>query len=266
MYLPAMTWHEFQEAAKDDLVALQPLGSTEQHGSIGPLGTDFIIPHEMARRVEAQFPDKVVLLPTIPYGVCPSFESFAGSIDIGDEALATILTSVVRDLSRHGVKRFIFLNGHGGNTLPMERACAKAWDLGGLGAMLDWWKVARELKPEWGGGHGGGQEAAVSMAVRPDWVNKKKNFVPEKIVHLSDALKSTYGETTTFKGATVRIVRKADAYTATGTFGGGDDSCAKADPQWGKEIFEGVTAYCIDFVDEFLRVSLEKAHQSCIMK
>ena len=38
--------------AKDDLVAIIPIGSTEQHGPVGPLGTDFLIPDYFAKQIE----------------------------------------------------------------------------------------------------------------------------------------------------------------------------------------------------------------------
>lgn len=204
MYLASMTWHEFHEATSDDLLALVPLGSTEQHGSIGPLGTDFAIPEEMARRLEAQYPDRLVVLPTMPYGVCPYHTEFSGTIDIGTAALQSVMTSVAEHLMNAGVRRFAFLNGHGGNDPALEAACLRIYERGGLGAILDWWTIARELDPRWGGGHGGGQEAAVMMALRPDWVRKEKNFVPEedpvadagteKRVRQRDRLQRRHGE------------------------------------------------------------------------
>ena len=256
MYLAAMTWHEFKEVALPDLLALIPLGSTEQHGSIGPLGTDFTIPEEMACRIEKEMPGKVLVLPTMPYGVCPYHTEFAGSIDIGTAALQSVMTSIAMNLMNHGVRRFAFINGHGGNDPALEAACLAIYERGGLGAILDWWVIARELKAEWGGGHGGGQEASVMMALRPDWVRKEKNFVPEEIWSLTPELKSTYGNSITFHGATVKIIRQTSAFSKTGTFGGNNDSCGRADAALGGEIFEGTVRYLTDFASEFLRTPL----------
>ncbi len=97
------------------------------------------------------------------------------------------------------------------------------------------------------------------MALRPDWVRKKKNFVPEEIRSLTPELKSTYGNAITFRGATVKIIRSTAAFTKTGTFGGGDDGCAKANPEWGRQIFEGTVRYLSDFVEEFLKAPLPAA-------
>lgn len=256
MYLAKVASHEFAQAVSEDLLALVPLGSTEQHGSIGPLGTDFAVPEEMARRLEAHFGDRIVVLPTMPYGVSPIHANFAGTIDIGSDTLQKVMTRIAESLMNCGVRRFAFLNGHGGNDHALEAACLRIFDRGGLGAILDWWAIARQLDPKWGGGHGGGQEAAVMMAVHPDWVHKEKNFIPEEIYSLTPELKSTYGSTTAFKGASVKIIRRVEAFSKTGTFGGGDDSCAKADPGWGREIFEGTVKYLTDFIEEYLKAPL----------
>lgn len=256
MYLAKMASHEFAQTVSDDLLALVPLGSTEQHGSIGPLGTDFAIPEEMARRLEERFGDRIVVLPVMPYGVSPIHSHFAGTIDIGSETLQTVMTRIAESLMNCGVRRFAFLNGHGGNDHALEAACLRIFDCGGLGAILDWWTIARQLSPEWGGGHGGGQEAAVMMAVHPDWVHKEKNFIPEEICSLTPELKSTYGNATSFRGATVKIIRRVEDFSKTGTFGGGNDSCAKAEPEWGRQIFEGTLKYLADFIEEFLKAPL----------
>lgn len=257
MYLASMTWHEvFDLRNKKEIIAIVPLGSTEQHGSIGPLGTDFTIPHEMARKVEEKFSEKLLVCPTMPYGVCPYHTGFAGTIDIGTSALESVMTSIVDHLMNAGIERFIFLNGHGGNDPALTGACYHAFRRGGLGAIFNWWSIARQLNPSWGGGHGGAQEASVMMALHPDWVDKEKNFVPEKIHSLTPRLKSTYGNTTAFEGADVIIIRATDAFSDTGTFGGENDSCANADAEWGREIFEGTSSYLADFISEFLKAPL----------
>jgi len=256
MFLASLTWSEFKNIASDSLVAVIPLGSTEQHGSIGPLGTDFTIPEELCKTSEAADPSHFVVLPTMPYGVCPYHTGFAGSIDIGSATLQAVMTSIVKNLLKHGIRRFVFVNGHGGNDPALEAACLYAFEQGGLGAIIDWWTIVRELQPSWGGGHGGGQEASVMMAIRPDWVHKEKNFVPEETYHLTNALQSTYGNAITFKGATVKIIQQTTAFSKTGTFGGNGDSCQTANAEHGKEIFAGMSRYLTDFLEEFRKTPL----------
>jgi creatinine amidohydrolase len=48
-------------------ISLLPVGSIEQHGPHLPMGTDAIIAEEIAKRVESEFKDDVLLFPTIYY-------------------------------------------------------------------------------------------------------------------------------------------------------------------------------------------------------
>lgn len=256
MYLASLTWHEFHDVESESLIAVIPLGSTEQHGSVGPLGTDFTIPEELCKKSEAIDPANLLVLPTMPYGVCPYHTRFSGTIDIGTTTLQSVMTSIVKSLMNHGIRRFVFVNGHGGNNPALEAACLYAYERGGLGAIIDWWTIVRELNPSWGGGHGGGQEASVMMAIRPEWVHKDKNFVQEETYNLTDALQSTYGNATSFKGATVKIIQQTTAFSKTGTFGGNGDSCGKASAEHGKEIFAGMSQYLTDFLKEFRKAPL----------
>lgn len=118
MFLAKMTTEQAAQAFRLDPVILLPVGSCEQHGPQCALGTDFLIPDHLARQVEAL--PNLIVAPTVPYGVCPYHMSFAGSIDIGYEGLHHLLHSITFSLMQHGARRFLILNGHGGNN-PCHR-------------------------------------------------------------------------------------------------------------------------------------------------
>ena len=63
MLLASLNWSEAKELKERELVAILPMGSLEEHGPIGPLGTDAIIPEEIAARLEARMSDRVLILP-----------------------------------------------------------------------------------------------------------------------------------------------------------------------------------------------------------
>lgn len=256
MYLPSVTWSEASRYLSQDPIVLQPLGSTEQHGSIGPLGTDFMIAERLARDLEASTDIPVILLPVLPYGSCSAHRAFAGTVDIGTQTLTAILRSVVESMTAAGARRFVFLNGHGGNDPAIDNACFKAWEEGGIGAKVNWWTVARDLNPAWGGGHGGAQEASVMAALHPDLVDPDK-APDERIFHLSKELFADYGNTVTFKGAKIGIFRPTEEFTATGTFGGVNDESRKTDAGRGKEIYRGVLNWLKAFIIEFSHVELQ---------
>ncbi|MDD3425771.1 MAG: creatininase family protein [Aminobacterium sp.] len=254
MYLASLSWKKLEEKITKETVALVPLGSVEQHGPLGPLGTDYIIPEEFAKKIEAAYPEEILLLPTMPYGVCPYHGSFSGTIDMGLETLAEVMTRIAMGLMNAGIKKIIFLNGHGGNGPSLDKAALAVYKRGGLAATVDWWVLAGQLNPSWAGGHGAGQETSVMMALKPDWVNMK-DFFPAQIHHLSETLRNTHISTVAFEKGSVRIIRDVKDVTSNGAYGG-TDAPEDANMEWGSEIFNGVTEYLLRFVAEYLKVSL----------
>ena len=105
MYLAKMTTAQAKEAFEKDPIIVIPVGSTEQHGTQGALGTDFMVPSYLADHVEDV--DNVIVAPTVPYGVCPYHLSFEGSINIGYEGLYMVLHGIMDSLMQHGAKRFV---------------------------------------------------------------------------------------------------------------------------------------------------------------
>ncbi|GHV38579.1 creatininase [Synergistales bacterium] len=256
MYLASFSWKKAAEIGKKNgsIVAVLPIGSTEEHGPLGPLGTDHIIPHEMAARIEAKIGAKALILPTMPYGATPALASFPGSVDIGYEALCSVLKACVDAVMRCGVRRFLFLNGHGGNTPAIDTAALYLYRRGGQAAEIDWWVLSGQLRKEWMCGHGGGVETAVAMAVRPDWVHIEDLFDSE-IVHLSPLLKNVHIHNVEFEGASVKMVRDA-AYSIPSGDAGYEDAPSRANAKLGADILDAVTDYTIKFIEEFSKVDL----------
>ena len=72
-----------------------------------------------------------------------------------------------------GVRRFLVINGHGGNNSSIDRASMEVYRSGGIFACIDWWSAAGELDGRFRGGHGDGFETSVMMAICPQSVNLK---------------------------------------------------------------------------------------------
>lgn len=80
-----------------------------------------------------------------------------------------LLTKVCDCLYRYGFRKFIILNGHGGNCKAIEQVGMELHKKGAWLACLNWWLMAGELRPEWKGGHGGVEETAGIMGVDLLW-------------------------------------------------------------------------------------------------
>lgn len=252
MRLDKMTWKQAEEYFQGDVLAVLPVGSVEQHGPIGPMGTDYLIPEELARRLDERL--DVLVLPAMPYGVSPHHMNFPGTVNIGHDALRAVVANIAASLMAHGVRRFLILNGHGGNTPALEAICLEIYQRGGLAALVEWWSLAPQLNPAWLGGHGDGQEASAMMAIYPDWVDKS-NLFPGEVHHLSETLRNTHLNIVKFGSGTVKVVRDVRDVVSHGAYGGPDDS-ARADASLGKEMLAAVTDYIAAFVGEFKKVAL----------
>lgn len=123
--LPKMTWPEIKEALKTAKVALVPVGAQEQHGDHIAEGCDSYRAEKFCELLaEKAFP-KVVVTPTINYGVSPHHMDFPGTISLRQETLINILQDIVASLKKHGLKKFLFVNAHGGNSSAIAVASEK---------------------------------------------------------------------------------------------------------------------------------------------
>jgi len=109
-----------EEALSRELVVLLPTGSLEQHGSHLPLFTDSLLVEAVAKAVETYATENCLLLPTQWLGCSAHHLGFSGSLSSGNEAYSGHLKSVVRSLQKHGFRKFMIINGHGGNSALNE--------------------------------------------------------------------------------------------------------------------------------------------------
>ena len=111
-YLPHMSVPEVEAfVRKSDLVII-PLGALEQHGDHLPIGTDFINGVERCKLI-AQERD-ILVAPVLMAGQSPYHMGFAGTISLKAETILDVHLQAVESLIRHGFKRFIIMNAHGG--------------------------------------------------------------------------------------------------------------------------------------------------------
>lgn len=121
MKLSELTWEEFASLDKERLVAVFPVGSTEQHGLHIPLGTDTIIAEFLENAVH-QNPHALVL-PVLPIGISDVHKDFPGSLWITPETMKYYIGDTLRALSSQGIHTCIFVNGHGGNRNTLYEFC-----------------------------------------------------------------------------------------------------------------------------------------------
>ena len=252
MRLENITWPRAEKYFKESDMVLLPIGSIECHGRHMPLGTDTLIPNKIVELLEEK--SDILIAPTIPYGACESLAPYPGTINIGTEILYQFLYKVVESLYDHGARKILILNGHGGNIKTIERVGLEFEKKGALVVMLNWWLMAWDMKPEWKGGHGGGEETAGIMAVDPSLVDMSQIDLPLEMTNLTDNLVATGFRTVRFKGVEIEILRNTPKVTDNGWIG--PDHPNTATVEWGQEMVQTTADYILDLIEELKKVSL----------
>ncbi len=109
---------ELREAAKQDAIVMLPIASLEQHGPHLPVETDTTIGEAVAigtaRRLVA-LGEQALVLPVLWTGLSEHHMPFGGTITLSLQAFATLIEDVCRSVVRHGFRRIVLSNSHGGN-------------------------------------------------------------------------------------------------------------------------------------------------------
>ena len=187
MLLQHQTWQEIETYLENSKAIILPIGSTEQHGPNGLIGTDAICAEVIARRVgEAA---NALVGPTIGVGIAVHHMGFAGSMTVRPSTLIAIIHDYVLSLARHGFRRFFFINGHGGNIATVQAAFSEIYAEfeGAVGLRRDdelrcrlanWWdgkvmhELAKEIFGDDEGSHATASEVAVTQHVLPETIKQ----------------------------------------------------------------------------------------------
>ena len=92
MILQQSTWSEVEGYLARSKGVIIPIGSTEQHGPNGPIGTDAICPEIVAMGVEAA--DDVLVAPTLAYGMAQHHLAFPGTVSLKPATLLLMLKDI----------------------------------------------------------------------------------------------------------------------------------------------------------------------------
>lgn len=175
--LASMTWPEFKEAQRNIRVALQPVGSTEQHGPNMAFETDIRIAHEMARRLAATVHPLAVILPPLPLGISYHHMAFPGTLTVSEQTFHAVLMDVANSIKQHGITKLVFVNGHFGNVAALGSLVTRLrYEAGVTAAALFYFTQAADTMAKhaktrrWG--HACEVEASVGLALAPDLVRK----------------------------------------------------------------------------------------------
>ncbi|MGB1841620.1 MAG: creatininase family protein [Longimicrobiales bacterium] len=138
MKIAEMTWMQVEDYLQNDDRCVLPLGSTEQHAYIS-LATDSILSERVA--LEAAEPLGVPVFPVLAYGITPYFMGYPGTVSVSPNTYEQLLQEILGSVRKHGFRRILVVNGHGGNS--PARPAVEAWAARRDGVELiwhNWWK------------------------------------------------------------------------------------------------------------------------------
>jgi creatinine amidohydrolase len=151
-----------------------PLGSTEQHGPHMPLGTDTYEALDMAKMISQR--TGVVVAPVLWVGYSVYHAGFPGTLSLNTETMEQVLFETAEMLIRHGFRRFMFFNYHGGNNVVQEKVIHRinhtteaAGVAIGHGSPMQVRKDGEFF--DW---HAGLNETSIMLYLRPDLVRKER--------------------------------------------------------------------------------------------
>lgn len=122
MRIADMNWKQVEDLlARDDRCVL-PTGSTEQHAGLS-LGVDSILAERVA--LEAAGPTGVPVFPTVSYGLAPCFMACPGTVTLRTATCANLLRDILTNLTAHGFRRILIVNGHDGNAQVSDQV--RSW-------------------------------------------------------------------------------------------------------------------------------------------
>ncbi len=174
---------QLRARAAANAVAIIPFGSLEQHGPHLPVEVDSLLGGEVALRSARKMAargEPVVLLPTVWTGVSEHHMEFGGTITLDLATYTALAEGICRSLVRHGFKRLVLLNGHGGNDNALRCITDELTPKLGVPIIqFTYWHaaaeaIAAELETQTALLHACEAETAMTMALRPDLVAKDR--------------------------------------------------------------------------------------------
>jgi creatinine amidohydrolase len=221
-------------------VAVLPWGATEAHNLHLPYATDNIeserVAIESAARAWARG-CRVAVLPTVPFGVNTMQLDIPMTLNMNPTTQFALLEDLVRALEGQGIRKFVVLNGHGGNDFKwMIRELQPRTTV--FLCTLNWWQASSANAVfDDPGDHAGELETSVMQHLTPDLVRP-----------LSEA---GLGEARPWR---IKALREGWAWAPrrwtklTADTGVGDPSSAA--PEKGARFFDAVCGRIADFLVE----------------
>ena len=186
--LALQSWPDVDRYLETCKGVIIPLGSTEQHGPTGAIGTDALTAEAVALELGRR--SGVLVTPVQAFGMAEHHLGFSGTMSLQPATLLAVLHDLVLSLATHGFERILVVNGHGGNIATAKAAFAQAYGTAasrGLEVaprlrcrLANWFMAgpvmrrARELYGDREGQHATPSEIAVTLHLHASLIGKQR--------------------------------------------------------------------------------------------
>ena len=178
-YMLAETnWESLKDA--NFQLAILPWGATEAHNYHLPYATDNIqADHLVAEsvRLAHEKGGKVIVLPTIPFGVNTGQSDIYLDINLNPSTQLAMLNDIVAVLNRQGIYKLLIFNGHGGNNFkPLVRELGLRFPKMFISFCFFPQALNKAVYFEEEGDHADEMETSLMLYLRPDLVLPKEKW------------------------------------------------------------------------------------------
>jgi creatinine amidohydrolase len=260
--LERLTWPMAKKAFEDTSFVVIPIGSTEQHGPHLPLGTDFFVPREIARRLVER--SKVIVTPTIPFGYAKYHTMYPGTLSLQESTLRNVLIDICEDLLKYGTTHFLFVDGHGGNLNALRQTGEWLRERRVPSAVAVWWQLTQTTNPDWKAiGHADYIETSAVLGLDESLVDMAAAHLP-KNKKLTAKIEMLDPHSARFNDGIVSVNLMTGDITDTGDLmevglTGAKDYTIEPSTgtrEMGEQFYRGQVDYLVEFIEEFRKVTL----------
>lgn len=250
LMLANLSWPEL-DAIRDQVeVVLIPIGSNEQHGPNLALSMDIVGATEFCRRASILAYPRLLVAPGPAWGVSFHHMNFPGTITLSSDTFTQVLVEITASLREHGFKRFMIVNGHGGNTNAMGTAAARIheeFDVAFIGAASYFSFADKDVNERFGiggiTGHACEMEVSTAMYLAPQ-------IVKTATLAKGDLTELTTGFRRSMQKYGVTVPHRFDEYTRNGALG---DAASNSSLEYGTALMESAISNFVGFMAEAVR-------------
>ncbi|MCH2049725.1 MAG: creatininase family protein [Trichodesmium sp. ALOHA_ZT_67] len=186
MLLHLSTWSEVEAYLNQSQSIILPIGSTEQHGPTGLIGTDAICAEAISKGVGETV--QALVGPTINVGMALHHTDFPGTISLRPTTMIQVIRDYIVCLTKSGFTKFFFINGHGGNISTLKAAFSETYahladfnianadqvkcKIGNWFMCSSVYKLAKELYGHQEGSHATPSEVALTQYIYPEAIKQ----------------------------------------------------------------------------------------------